>query len=313
VKQVMPRLSFTRRVQRKLPRVIKSARQWTRVIGTGKRPETRVVFVVGAQRSGTRLPLEILDESPECATFSEGVSPFFDRVLLLPLERVEELVRRSPAPVIALKPICETHRTVEFLERFPGSKAIWIFRNFEDTVNSATVKWTSGRAAVRRLARREYAPTDWRAGGLTEEKLRLVARLYHENMSEHEANAVLWYLRTDLFFELNCSDRPDVLLVRYEDLLTEPREQAARLFGFVGLPTPAAAASAIHGSPRSRRSFPHISPDIRGLCEDVQERLLTEYRRPRLLEGPAATLTAAPRSTRPAIGVEMTAEPPNHR
>jgi hypothetical protein len=135
----MARLSFKRRLQRKLPRVAKSTRQWARVIAAGKRPETRLVFVVGAQRSGTRLPLEILDQSPEISIFSEGADPYFDGVLLRPLDQVEEMVCRSPAPVIALKPICETHRTNQLLDRFPGSKAIWIFRHFEDTVNSATV------------------------------------------------------------------------------------------------------------------------------------------------------------------------------
>jgi hypothetical protein len=245
------------------------------------------VFVVGAQRSGTRLPIQVLDHAPEISTFPEGSDPFFDGVLLRPLHRIEQLVRRSPSPIIALKPICETHRTNELLDWFPGSKAIWIFRHFEDTVNSATVKWTSARAAVRRLARREFKPSDWRAGGLTEEKLRLVARLYREDMSEHEANAVLWYLRNDLFFELMCGERSDILLVRYEDLVNEPREQAATIFRFIGVPVPAGALAAIRRSDRPRRPFPQISPDIRRLCEEVHERLLAHYRSEQTPEAPA--------------------------
>jgi hypothetical protein len=279
-------ISFKRRLERKFPRVLKSARQWGRAAVAGGRPETRLVFVVGAQRSGTRLPIQVLDRAPEISTFPEGSDPYFDGVLLRPLNRIEQLVRRSASPIIALKPICETHRTNELLDRFPGSRAIWIFRNYEDTVNSATLKWSSGRTVVRRLARREFKPGDWRVGGLTDEKLGLVARLYREDMSQHEANAVMWYLRNALFFDLKTSERSDVLLVRYEDLVSAPQEHFERIFRFIGTPVPARALAALRSSAGSTRVFPQISPEIRRLCEDVHERLLAHYR--------AHCVTAAP-------------------
>ena len=280
-------ITFTRRIQRKLPRVVKSARQWTRALTAGGRPETRVVFVVGAQRSGTRLPIQVLDRIPEISTFHEGSDPYFDGVMLRPLEEIERLVRRSPAAVVALKPICETHRTKELLDRFPGSKAIWIFRNFEDTVNSASLKWSSGRTVLRRLADGQLKQGDWRRGGLTQEKLRIVRRLYRDDMSQHEANAVMWYLRNSLFFDLGCDQRSDVLLVRYEDLDGEPREHVARIFGFLGVPVSNAALEAIGGGGRAGRAFPDISPDIRRLCEEVHERLLAHYRSEQTPEAPA--------------------------
>jgi hypothetical protein len=290
----MARLSFHRRLERKLPRVAKATRQWVRALAAGARPQTRVVFVVGAQRSGTRLPLEVFDQSPQISTFSEGTDPFFDGVLLRPLPRVEALIHRSASPVIALKPICETHRTNELLDRFPASRAVWIFRHFEDTVNSATLKWNSGRAVVRRLARREFGEREWRAGGLTEEKLRLAASVYHEGMSEHEANAFMWYLRNALFFELRANERNDVLLVRYEDLVAEPHEYFARIFAFIGVPVPIGALAAIRRSARPSRPFPHIAPAIRQLCEDTHRRLLAHYSRQRRAAAPASASVIPP-------------------
>jgi hypothetical protein len=233
-----------------------------------------VVFVVGSQRSGTRLPLQALDCSPDIATFSEGVSPFFDRVLLQPLDRIEILVTRSPFPVVALKPICETHRVNELLDRFSGSKAIWIFRDYRDTVNSASVKWRSGRDVLGRLA--DGAVT-WRSGGLSQDKLALVKRLYRDDMTLHEANAVMWYLRNGLFFDLNAHERPDVLLVRYEDLVADPHTGFARLFDFVKMPVPSDFGRLIRSSGASKRPFPEISREIRALCDELQERLITYY------------------------------------
>jgi hypothetical protein len=257
--------------------VAKAARHWMQAVLAGGRPRTRVVFVVGSQRSGTRLPIQIMDQSPQIATYSEGTAPFFDGVLLEPLDRVRTLVASSPAPIIALKPICETHRVHELLDAFPGSKAIWIFRHYEDTVNSASVKWTSGRDSLRRLAVRDLQGASWRAGGLSEHMLALATRLYHDDMSLHEANAVMWYLRNALFFELAAGARPDILLVRYEDLVNAPHEHFGRVFEFIGAPVPAAAVEAIRSSGRGRRAFPEISPEIRKMCEQLHGRLLAHY------------------------------------
>src|SRR5690606_31615112 len=129
--------------------LVKAGRQWIRAAASLSRPDTRFVFVVGSQRSGTRLPLQVMDQAPAIATYSEGAAPFFDRVLLQRLDRVEALGRLSVFPVVALKPICETHRVIELLERFPRSRAVWIFRHYQDAVNSASVKWKSGPEAVR--------------------------------------------------------------------------------------------------------------------------------------------------------------------
>jgi hypothetical protein len=267
-------ISLERRLRRKLPRAVKAARQWVRALVAGRRPHTRVVFVVGSQRSGTRLPLQALDCSPEIATFSEGVSPYFDRVLLQPLDRVERLLQRSPFPVVALKPICETHRVHELLDRFEGSKAIWIFRDYRDTVNSVSVKWRSGRDVLGRLAN---GVVTWRSGGLSREKINLVKRLYRDDMTLHEANAVMWYLRNGLFFDLNAHERPNILLVRYEDLVTDPYNGFARLFDFVDLPAPRDYGSLIRSSGVSKKPFPEISAEIRSLCEELQQRLMTYH------------------------------------
>jgi hypothetical protein len=270
-------ISLKRRLERKFPRVTKSARHWARVLTAGQPPETRLVFVVGAQRSGTRLPLQVIEQAPDVTTFSEGADPFFDDVLLRPLDEIERLVRQSPSPIVALKPICETHRVHELLDRFPASRAVWIFRNYQDTVNSTSVKWTSGRDSLRRIARLEFSANDWRVGGFTEEKFQLVARLYRDDMSLHEANAVMWYLRNSLFFDLRAHERSDILLVQYEDLTAHPQEHFGRLFAFIGTAVPEHAVEAIRRSARSERSFPEMAPEITALCEELHNRLVEHY------------------------------------
>ena len=271
------RLSIKERVERKLPRVVKHARRWIGVAASGGRPQSRLVVVVGSQRSGTRMPLTVLDHAPEIMTWSEGAAPYFDGVLLQPLDRVAALVRRSIFPVVVLKPICETHRVNEVLARFPGSKAIWIFRHYEAAVSSASVKWKSGREAVRRLAEGELRSAGWRAGGLTQEKLELVRHLYRPEMSLHEANAVMWYLRNGLFFDLKADTRRDVMLVRYEDLVTDPVARFSDIFRFIGVPIPSGFEADVRHTERERK-FPLIAEEIRQLCDELYARLLAHYR-----------------------------------
>jgi hypothetical protein len=270
-------ITLRRRFDRKLPRALKAGRQWLRALAGGGRPTTRVVFVVGSQRSGTRLPLQVMDHSPDISTFSEGTSPYFDKVLLQPLDYIAAQLRRSPAPIVVLKPICETHRINELLDRFPGSRAIWIFRHYDAASLSASVKWRSGRENLRRLAVRDFKAASWRAGGLSEEKLGIVKRLYRDDMSLFEAETAMWYLRNGLFFDLRADRRPDVLLVRYEDLISDPQRHFARMFAFIGSPVPASAVDAIKPAAASRRTYPEIHPEIRELCEGMHARMLAHY------------------------------------
>ena len=152
------------------------------------------------------------------------------------------------------------------------------YRHFRDTVNSAVAKWKTGRNNLRRVAARD-AKAAWRLGGLTDEKLELAARLYSDEMSLHAADAVLWYLRTSLFFDLSLAERPDVLLVKYEDLVSAPGTAFPRLFEFVGCPFDTAYLSGVYASSIRSQPFPPISREIEGLCEGLMERLDRHKRR----------------------------------
>ena len=272
------RMSLSQRFRRKMPRLIKSSRQWLRIVSAGgQRPTSRMLFVFGSQRSGTRLPLQILDQSPDIVTFSEGSAPFFDGVMLKPLPEIDRLVGRSMFPVVTLKPICETHRVHELLEHFPGSRGIWIFRRYQDCVNSASQKWSSGRESLRRLATGDLKGAGWRTGGLTAQKLALVRDLYQDGLSEHAANAVMWYLRNDLYFDLRVHERRDVLLVRYEDLVERPSVACVRMFDFAGVPVPRGYDKDVYASSVAKRPFPAIPDSIRQRCEALEEKLVGLY------------------------------------
>jgi hypothetical protein len=269
--------SLRARVERKLPRILKFCHQWGKRLGTKSPVMSRAVFVLGAQRSGTRLPLMVLDQSPDIITYSEGSDPFFTGVMLKRDDVIRRHLRRMPFPIVVLKPICESHRGVDLLGTFSGSSVVWIYRDYRDTVNSSVVKWQTGVKHLNSLARGDLKAAAWRAGGLTEEKLELVRQIYDDEMSLHAANAVMWYLRTSLFFDGGLAGRSDVLLVKYEDLVRNPNVEFTRLFEFLDCPFQSEYLSRIYSSSISRQPFPAIPARISDLCEGLMSRL-DEYR-----------------------------------
>jgi hypothetical protein len=253
--------------------MLKFCHQWGKQLVTRTPVASRAVFVLGAQRSGTRLPLMVMGRSPDIITYSEGSDPFFTGVLLKSDNVVRRHLQRMPFPIVVLKPICESHRGAELLDVFPGSSIIWIYRDYRDTVNSAVVKWQTGVKHLGSLARRDLQAAGWRAGGMTELEFQLVRDLYQPDMSLHAANAVLWYLRTSLFFESGLAGRGDVLLVRYEDLVQKPLVEFPRLFRFLESPFDPRFLSNVYTSSISRQPFPVLPDRITDLCQRLMQRL----------------------------------------
>lgn len=261
---------------RRITRLSKIARQRLHVARHG-RPTPRPVFVLGSQRSGTRLPLVVFERAPDMLTYSDGSTPFFDGVMLQDDRTVARLLARQVFPIVVLKPICESHRALELLSRFPAARVVWIFRAYQDAVNSVSAKWRSGIRALGYLAAGDVKRAAWRAGGLSADRLALVRDLYTEDMSLHAANAVMWYLRNTLYLDMRLFERPDVRLVRYEDLVRDPHPHFARLFAFVGSQYAPAFAADVYDSSVGRSTFPAVPDRIRALCEDTHRRLVDCY------------------------------------
>jgi hypothetical protein len=265
------------RLRRKTRRIVKTSVRWLKSLAHPKNQPARAVFVFGSQRSGTRLPMDVLDLSPHVMTYKEGNSRAFNRVLLKSNAEIHELLRTSLFPIVAFKPISDSHRAADLLECFPQSKAIWIFRYYRDAVNSAVRKWQHGLNNLKHIASGNLAAAGWRAGGLTQEKVDLVRRFYSDAMSSHTAYALMWYLRNHLFLELHLRHHSDVCLVKYEDLVQEPGKYFPRLFRFIACPFEEKFVHGVYSSSVGKNRFPEIPVELDRLCENLYGQLETIY------------------------------------
>ena len=120
-----------------------------------------MAFVMGCQRSGTSMLLQLLDKSPQVITYGETERPAMRNYRLASENAIRGIMRRTPAQTVAFKPICDSHWTDRLLETYEGSKAIWIYRHYPDMVNSSLRKFSAQLKRIKKLASDDLDGTGW--------------------------------------------------------------------------------------------------------------------------------------------------------
>src|SRR5690606_18939230 len=121
------------------------------------------LFLVGCGRSGTTMLLRHLGRSWQVEAYNENQPEAFERWRLRDLPTIAGLISDSPAPVVAFKPILNTPQTHQFLDEFPEARLIFIFRHFDDVINSSMKKFGK--------ANRLTHVREWMAGDFDEFKV----------------------------------------------------------------------------------------------------------------------------------------------
>ncbi|MCB9780230.1 MAG: glycosyltransferase [Alphaproteobacteria bacterium] len=234
----------------------------------------RVSFVFGCQRSGTTMLMRTLDESPETRIFHENHSVAFDDFRLRSDASLRTLIRLHPAPAQIFKPICDSQDADRILDRFPEARGLWIYRHPDDVANSAVVKWGAHQVEiVDAIARGDLGSWGWRTERLAPDVVEEIRRVHRDDLTPHEGALLFWYLRNRFFFDLGLDRHPRVLLVRYEDLVTDPEPAFQPVFSHLGVPWRDDAVARVRKSSIGRRPSPECDPAIRALCEGLLERL----------------------------------------
>jgi hypothetical protein len=235
------------------------------------------VLVVGCQRSGTTLMLELFTADRRSVTFPEQSSlssPAENRLRLKPLPEVKRSLDRIRAPLVVLKPLVESQHTPAWLDGLDNSYAIWMYRRAESVAASdlSYFGMENGERNLRLLLSND--PPNWRGEVVPETTRSIVSRHYRPGMDAHDAAALFWWARTSLFFDLRLDERADVRLCSYERLVADPERSTRSLYEFVGVPYPERdiTTGVRRGSAGHRDDFP-LSPEVRRLCEELWERL----------------------------------------
>lgn len=262
----------------RLPRAARDLR-WS-LEHLGATDPARPVFLVGAQRSGTNMMAHGLDQAPEFKVYNEGNGRAFHRYQLRDLSTIDGLVARSRRPFVLFKPLCDSDRTAELLDRaragLPG-RAIWAFRDVEGRVRSQVMKFGSADLEALRVFADGTHTTHWQVRGLSAESAALVRSLDVHRMTPHTGSALFWYLRNLQYFERGLDQRDDVVLADYGAFLTDPEGAMRSLCSFIGFPYRPQLVAHIQPQQRTPRTAVEIDGRVRDLCADLYERLCATY------------------------------------
>lgn len=263
--------SSRERANRKLVRAAKAFYQRARY-ATQPEAAKRVVFLAGVPRSGTNLLMSVLDRNFHTAVFREGDPRAFEDFELRPPEVIRRLYHSAHAPLVVFKALLDAHDLRALGAVYTGPRFIWVFRHYDDVVNSNMRRWSHGNYLDRLVA--DPAAAGWRGAGMTAQTLDTVRRHYHGGINQATAQALFWYYRSQLLFDQSLDRDPACHLIHYEAYVRAPEASTERLCRFLDVPYAPFMIRPVRTSSIGKDATPDIEPEVRRLCDGMYARLL---------------------------------------
>lgn len=232
-----------------------------------------ITFLTGFPRSGTNMVLDVFEWSGRTEVFREGDPRMNDNFQLKSNDIVVSLVKNSPAKYVMVKALLDSHRLRELMNLFPGSGVIWMYRHYDDSVNSIMDLWPGHRNGIDDFVAKGKDASGWRGGNMSDETLAALRAEYQPEWNDATCNAWFWYLRQQLFYDQGFAEDERAILVRYESIVTDPLRVIRPLADLVGVPLTSLMASVPHARSVRKRPSPEIDPKIRERCDAMLARL----------------------------------------
>lgn len=234
--------------------------------------DRELTFVSGVQRSGTNLVMDILERSWETDVFHESDPRAFDNYIMRDVSVIRRLVEASPSRRVVVKALCEASDLTRLMQLFAPARAIWMYRRYDDMINSNRVAWPGGRNQIDAIVK-DRASGGWRGMGMTDETHAVVREHYRPDMNDASALALFWYYRNQLFFDQGFERNDRVMLMQYESLVTDPVKRVASITRFVDVACRPSMSVMISRGSIGKKSPPEIDDRIRTLCDAMLARL----------------------------------------
>ena len=233
-------------------------------------------MILGFQRSGTTILGQCLDRDWRVQNYGEYALsvPGGDAPRLRPLDEVARALADGGAPIAVIKPLVESQHALKMLEIFPNCRALWLYRDVRPVALSNVKKFPDYNAAKLLNLLSSARDTHWVNEGLSAEVQDTLRTYDPTSLSQFERIALVWYARNQLFFDLGLDQRPEVVLVRYEELIRYPEVQMRRIYGHLGKSFPGQGVySLLHGDSLAKGAEVGLRPGIDQLCRGLAGRL----------------------------------------
>jgi hypothetical protein len=239
------------------------------------------VFILGSNRSGTQMVCKGIGKFPHGWDYQESEANMVFKDYQLRADwLIKWLIRFSPAPVVSFGNILDSQFADDLLLRFEGGRAIWVYRRYKDAANSSVLKWGSHfKDLARWVAHNELERLGARGKGVSADTVRLFAGLFSEDLTNEDGACLYWYMRNQLYFDLNLHMDPRVLIVQYEDTVLNKEKAFRRILGFLGFSYDPTIMDGIFATSVGKHPWLGIDPRIQEVCNILKERLDANYAR----------------------------------
>ncbi|MCG6939708.1 MAG: sulfotransferase domain-containing protein [Thiohalocapsa sp.] len=233
----------------------------------------RILIVAGVQRSGTELVMDMLDTHWRTDVYHEWDERAFDNYHMRPLPEVEARIAASPSRRIIIKALLEADQLPILLQRFTPARALWMLRDYRDSVNSMLRSFPGAGLRQMQRLRQSHDGAGWRSRGMSETTYRELLAQDHADLGDAEGHALFWWYRNRLFFDQGLDRDPRVVVMRYEDLARAPKPQCQRICDLAGINATARMRHMPHAGSVGKRPPPPLAAGIRQLCDEMAAQL----------------------------------------
>jgi len=244
--------------------------------------DEQILFILGCQRSGTTLMLEIFENDPQTKTFGEfsklSSNDKRERLRLNPLADVKAALDSERAAFIVMKPLVESQNALRLLDYFENSHALWVYRDYRDVALSNLEHFSRHNGFNNIKPILDNDQTNWRAEHVSDE-VRNTVSTHHQNLKKMDAAVLFWYARNSLYFDLGLDQITNVHMCKYEDLVTHPSKVVKALYERIGQAYPGPAIhKTVHPRSLKRGRDVDLSPEIDQLASNFLDKLDRAYK-----------------------------------
>jgi hypothetical protein len=250
------------------------ARVSKRILGIARaRAGKSPVLIAGMQRSGTTMLMNIFHLHPDTEVHDEAPrSRVFLDFRVRSMDVLHRSINASRYPFPCYKIISDSHILPRFLKEFQSARVIWMYREPGPNAESRLKKWPHATAAIRLVADAQPGG-GWFAEGVSESVRHRLRALDTPRFTDFDWACLAWWVRNQLYLELQLPTETRVKLLRYETLSTNPAETMRRLFEWLGMDWSPPSMRFVHARSLRKPNLPAMNGQVKDLCDDLLSRL----------------------------------------
>ncbi|GAG76799.1 unnamed protein product [marine sediment metagenome] len=197
--------------------------------------KNQAVFLVGCGRSGTNMVTRRLARSWQVDLYNEDNQEAFNNWRLREVSVIDDLIENGYAHIKLFKPIVETHLSAMFLSRYTTGKILFVYRHFNDVINSSINHFGEERWYSRVKAWVDDDFTEFLPALVPEKTKQFIYSLWDPSLIPVSVLGIYWIFYNRLYFDLGLHEHDRVMLLNYENLVLEPEKSFQNICNFLSL------------------------------------------------------------------------------